>query len=136
MIDADFDKKDVRIGEYNEELTKEHRRNPKDKVFVNWCLKHGMRWTGLDFPAIFGDGLRGVVASRDIKPYEAVLFVPNKLLITVKKAKEDRFLGSVIEKHPEMFSEIEDADYNILILFLLRERIKGKEIMKMKKLRF
>lgn len=88
-----------------------------------------MRWTGVDFPAIFGvGGLRGMVATRDIRPYEGVLFVPNKLLMTVEKVRMDVVLAKIIEENEGIFLEEEHSDYNIIVLFLLHERSKGKII--------
>ena len=101
------------------------------KSFVKWCLDNGMKWTGVDYPAIFQNGLRGMIATRDIKPYEGIIFVPNTMLISVKSCKEDPFLSKIISKYDEIFNSDEQGDYNVLILFLLRERMKGKHIKKL-----
>lgn len=100
----------------------------KYQAFVKWCLDNGMKWTGVDFPAVFENGLRGIVATRDIKPYEAIIFIPNSLLISVKSCLQDKFISSVVEKFPDIFKDPTEGEYSILILFMIRERMKGKII--------
>jgi len=110
---------------YNKELSSQKKEEPKYKLFVEWCIKNGMIWTGVDFPAFFGDSLRGMVATRDIKPYEGLIYLPNSLIITVEKVRKDKILGSIVEKYPKIFMLPTDSEYNVLALFLLRERMKG-----------
>jgi hypothetical protein len=123
--------KESKETEYNRTISSKEKHNPKYKEFVEWCLANGMKWTGVDFPAFFGaEGhLRGVVTTRDIKPYEAIIAIPNKILMTTIQAKEDKYLGKLIKAHPDVFLVEEAGEYNILIAMLLRERAKGSYIM-------
>lgn len=122
--------KEPKINTVDIEATKLAQQQVKYKSFLKWCFDNGMKWTGVEYPAIFENGLRGMAATRDIKPYEAILFVPNSMLVSVKSCKEDKFLGKIIEKYPEVFGNEDDGDYNILTLFLLRERMRGKNLFK------
>ena len=52
------------------------------------CYENGLKSKGIDFPIAFGPiGYTGVAATEHIKPNSVFLAVPNKLLITVDKAK-------------------------------------------------
>lgn len=114
---------------YNQKISEKERHNPKSKLFMDWCHNNGLKWTGADFPAFFGDKgeLRGVVATRDIQPYETIIAIPNKMLMTSAKAREDKALSKMFEEEEETFGEGETGEYNVLIAYLLRERIKKKE---------
>lgn len=114
---------------YNEKISEKEKHNPKHKLFLEWCFSNGLKWTGVDFPAYFGDKgeLRGVVATRDINPYEIIMGIPNKLLMSSAKAKEDKALSKLFKKHEEIFTQDDSGDYNVLIVYLIRERLKGPE---------
>jgi hypothetical protein len=114
---------------YNKKISEKEKHNPKHKLFLEWCFEHGLKWTGIDFPAYFGDKgeLRGVVATRDIKPYEVVMAIPNKLLMTSAKAREDKSLAKMFGEETETFGEDETGEYNVLMAYLIRERLKGPE---------
>lgn len=113
---------------YNPIISEKEKRNPRHKIFLDWCFDNGLKWTGVDFPAYFGENgeLRGLVATRDIEPYEIVLAVPNQLLITSKKVREEKQMMKIIEENDEYFDE-EDQDQNCLKIFLLREKAKGSK---------
>lgn len=115
--------------EYNQKISEKEKHNPKHRRFLDWCLDNGLKWSGVDFPAYFGDKgeLRGVVATRDIKPYEVIMGIPNKLLMTSAKAKEDKKLAKLFGKYEEVFSEDDSGDYNVLIVYLVREKLLGQE---------
>ena len=51
--------------------------------------------------------------------------MPDSLLISVDKVKADKQLSVVIKKHKDVFEDAGDAEYNVLSLFLIRERLKG-----------
>ena len=114
---------------YNSSISEKEKHNPRHKKFIEWCFNNGLKWTGIDFPAYFGQKgeLRGVVTTKEIQPYEALLAVPNKLLITSLKAKEDKHLSTVIKDHPELFEDEENGEYNVLIVYLMKEKAKGAD---------
>ena len=41
----------------------------------------------VEYPAVFQGGLEGLAAKKPIGPYQAYIFVPNKLIISVARAK-------------------------------------------------
>lgn len=112
---------------YNKKISEKEKHNPKHRLFLEWCLDNGLKWTGADFPAYFGEKgeLRGMVATKDIKPYEVIIAIPNKLLMTSLKAREDKKLAKMFEEEDETFGDGETGEYNVLIAFLLFERMKG-----------
>ena len=114
---------------YNAEISSREKMNPRHARFLDWCFRHGLKWQGVDFPAYFGEdgALRGLVASRDIRPYEVVLAVPNQLMITTVKAREDKHLAKLFAAHEALFFDEDSGEYNCLIAFLLRERLRGEE---------
>lgn len=115
--------------EYNKTISDQQKHNPKYRQFLDWCFENGVKWTGVDFPAYFGNNgeLRGIVTTRNIEPYEVILAVPNKLLITTLKAREDKYLSRILEAHREVFYDDDNGEYNTLIAYLIKERLKGKE---------
>jgi hypothetical protein len=121
--------KDCATLKYNREISEKEKHNPKHKLFLQWCLDNGLKWTGVDFPAYFGEKgeLRGVVTTRDIKPYEVILAIPIKIIMTTKAAREDPELSKMFDEEDEIFSEDDTGDYNVLIAFLMKEKMKGHE---------
>lgn len=113
---------------YNQNISQREKQNPRHIRFLEWCRENGFKSSGVEFPAYFGeDGqLRGVVCTKDIAPYEVVMAVPNKILITATKAREDEDLQPLFDGH-ELFKDPDDGDYNTLIVFLLREKLKGEQ---------
>ena len=83
----------------------------------------------IKYPKYFEDGLIGVECTDDIRHREAFLFVPVKMLLTVKKAKEHPVLSKVIEDNPDVFSseKNQDSDHFILVLFLFYETCLGTQ---------
>lgn len=101
---------------------------PRFARFLEWCDEQGVIMTSAAWPAFFGsENLRGVVCTKDIKPYEAIMYVPHKLLITTQMTKDHPILGQIVLDHPSIFKTSGDWEYNLLILFLIHERCKGKE---------
>ena len=82
--------------------------------FLDWFLENGGKMNGVQWPAFFGkNDLRGVIATRDIKPYEGLIYVPNKLLITTKIAQDHELIGPIMKEYPVVFEESQDWEYNI-----------------------
>jgi hypothetical protein len=53
--------------------------------------------------------------------------IPNKLIISSLMVEKDKDFIPIIKSAPELFDEAErdDADFNKLTLFLMREKLKG-----------
>ena len=84
--------------------------------FLDWFFTNGGKMNGVQWPAFFGKNeIRGVIATRDIKPYEGLIYCPNKLLITTKLVKDHEIIGPIIKGYPEVFEEEgnEEFDHNI-----------------------
>ena len=56
------------------------------------------------------------------------MIIPNKLLITTFHVKLT-ILNEIFEKHPDLFDndETEDADFNMLALFIFYEKLKNEK---------
>ena len=54
----------------------------------------------MKFPAIFGDGLTGMMCTGDIEYREAYLYVPYKLTLSLDTAQKIPELKEIIDKHP------------------------------------
>jgi len=59
----------------------------------------------LEYPAYFEGGLLGVSCKEDIEHREVYLYVPYKMMMSVKGTQEHPVLGEIIKKHPECFKE-------------------------------
>lgn len=62
----------------------------------------------------------GSAAKEDIKHNEAFLYVPNKCLITVERARSSE-IGFIFENHDNVFKATEDRDFLILLVFMMYE---------------
>ena len=68
------------------------------------------------------------MAARDVPPMTAFLYIPQKIMINeVNARKYSPEVGQVIDKHPALFKRHYDAEYLILILFVMHEMMKGEE---------
>src|SRR3990167_9213431 len=58
--------------------------------FYEWAKVSGVKGLeNLDYPAIFGQGLRGARAATEIGPFEVVLAVPQKILMMPRQIEAD-----------------------------------------------
>ena len=83
----------------------------------------------LEYPANFEGGLLGARCKEDIQHREVYLYVPYKILISVKKTKEHAVLAAIIDAHPEVFGEEREDSWEqvVLALRLIYEFTLGKE---------
>ena len=83
----------------------------------------------LEYPATFEHGLIGVRCTEDIEFREAYLFVPYKMLMSVKNAQMHDVIGPVILDHPECFEadEHEDWEQLTLVLYVYHEMTLGRD---------
>lgn len=114
-------------NEINVELTEKAKKDPKYHAYRTWLTQKGVLWKDIDFPVAFGpSGVIGVAAAKDIPNSQAIICIPNKILITTTKVKNGE-LKEFVDAFPEIFEDNEDADFSLLAIFLLREKIKGSE---------
>lgn len=62
----------------------------------------------------------GSAAKVSIKNNDVIVYVPQKVLITVERALSSP-IGFIFEQHASIFKATEDRDYLILLLFLIYE---------------
>jgi hypothetical protein len=101
----------------------------KLKIFSEWIKKEGVLMPKLEFPAFFeNDELLGVRCKEDIQHREAYLYVPYKMLLSVKSTQAHPVLGPIVSAHPEAFDrdEVDEWDQMILSLALFYEMTLGK----------
>lgn len=71
--------------------------------------------------------MKGVGAKDNIPANTIIMSIPNKILISVKKAlKSD--LKDMYKAHPLIFDESKnhDAEFNILAVFVIYEKLKNE----------
>lgn len=81
------------------------------------------------YPAAFGSDhsyLVGSAVKSDIKHNEAIIFIPNKLLLTVERAKSSE-IGHIFNNHDALFKANADRDFLILLVYMVYENQKGAE---------
>ena len=95
---------------------------------VSWIRSHGGGVDAIHVPVRFPEGEVGVAASRHISKRELVMAIPTKLVISVDTALKSE-LKPFYNKHKHIFHPDveEDAEFNILSVFLFSEYLKGKE---------
>ena len=64
-----------------------------------------------EYPAYFEDGLIGVRCKEDIQHREPLIYVPYKMLMSVKDTLEHPVLGPIIKQFPECFEEEYNGDF-------------------------
>ena len=81
------------------------------------------------YPVAFGPtgALVGVAATRDIALSEAYCYVPMKCCINESKFRADPQIGHLLDKHPELFDESENASHIVVIFFVMYELGKGAD---------
>ncbi|EFJ52354.1 hypothetical protein VOLCADRAFT_86703 [Volvox carteri f. nagariensis] len=71
-----------------------------DQELTSWCMLNGVTFNGI-VAAFVSEGWRGIVATRDLQPGEAVLRVPERLLLTTRSAARDPQLAAALQRHTE-----------------------------------
>ena len=78
------------------------------EMFNKWAKAEGVVMPKIEYPAYFEDGLVGMKCVQDIDHREIFIYIPYKVLISVKDTKSHPILKQIIEENPEMF--VEDTD--------------------------
>jgi hypothetical protein len=78
----------------------EKDNSDKFEMFNNWCQTEGVIMPKCEYPAYFENGLIGVKCKEDIHHREIYIYVPYKMLMSVKGTLEHPILGSIIQKYP------------------------------------
>ena len=72
----------------------------------------------LHYPAYFENGLIGARCKDDIQHREAFLYVPYKMLLSVKYTQNHEVLGPIILDNPKVFDSEHECDWEQLTLTL------------------
>ena len=58
------------------------------RTFKEWLINNGAIFDDyIEYPAVFGGGLKGMAAKKPIGPNKGFIFIPNTLLISVERVK-------------------------------------------------
>ncbi|TMW58694.1 hypothetical protein Poli38472_010253 [Pythium oligandrum] len=96
---------------------------PAEERFVQWLLDNGASFPKLEWPVLTENGLRGAIAREEIHPNEAMLTIPQRLMISEATCWADPQLRRVYEENRDVFAR----DDPVIALFLVREKLKGEE---------
>lgn len=107
---------------------------PEDRAqtyhkFLEWFTANGgLVSSELVFPAVFEPGsYLGLLAGSDIKINKVVLAVPQRLIITLSTVRNSE-LSRLVQKESILNDEEDsDTEFNLLVLFLIYEHMKGEK---------
>ena len=69
-----------------------------------------------------------MAASKDVAPMTAFLYVPFSLIICEHNIrKRNPSLAKLYDDHPELFKKHREAEYNLLIIFIMHEISQGEK---------
>jgi hypothetical protein len=114
----------------NPEKSQRAQSNPKYLKFFNWASSNGVIMpsvitTQVQFPvAYWEEGTIGLGAKIDLPPNKAFLFIPSSLILSPKQAKSSE-ISEIFSSHPYHFAGHPEADFDILLVFLIYEKSKG-----------
>ena len=99
--------------------------NDKKHIMFDWFAKNGGLFEGFDVPVKFPGGEIGAAANRDLPQRTAIMSIPGKCIITVRKALESE-LKPIFAKHAQLFSDEHTSDLwsDVMALYLLFELLK------------
>ena len=80
----------------------------------------------VEYPAIFGEDLRGVRVREDLARNEPIMYIPNKCIISPCHAK-DSDIGYLFDSHDNLFEANAEREQNMIIVYMMYERAKGEE---------
>eukprot|EP00347_Sterkiella_histriomuscorum_P009137 403342378 len=113
---------------YNKILTEHLNKEIKYKTYVKWAQTHGVIMNKIRYPVAFGQDesnfVVGSAAKLNIKNNDVIVYVPQKVLITVERALASP-IGFIFDNHASIFKATEDRDYLVLLVFLIYEHQKG-----------
>ena len=64
-----------------------------------------------EYPAYFDGGLLGIKCKEDIKHRDVYIYIPYKMLLSIKSTQEHAVLGEIVKAHPECFSAEKNDDH-------------------------
>jgi hypothetical protein len=113
----------------NEEATAKLKSETRYQNFMRWLADNGVKFPGVDYPVAFGKNgeLIGFAAKKDIPPMKCYLFVPQHLIINEIVCRRNKLCNKVYELHPEIFKHHHDAEYLLMIVFLVHQRLLGEK---------
>ena len=89
--------------------------------------ENGFKAPNLEYPVAFGeDGLIGVGTKSAIGGLTAMLFIPQKVIITEELVRESE-ISDFIKSNEHIFTEHSGSEFLILIAFILFEKLKAEK---------
>ena len=75
------------------------QKDERDKleVFNNWCAEEGVLMPKIQYPAEFEQGLLGLKCTQQVEHREGFLYVPYKMLMSLRKAKSHPILSIIFK---------------------------------------
>ena len=117
------------IFKFNKELTDQAAQDPRYQAFLTWLDTNGALYPKVTYPAIYTHGdtqLTGVMCKEQIHPAEAIMYIPNKCLVSTESARHSE-IAEIYRNYEDIFVANVDRDHLTLVLYLMYERCKGAE---------
>lgn len=116
---------------HNQGYSEQVAKSEKMQNYLKWLKDSGALFPKVDYPAIFvfddtKETLTGAVCKEEIKPREAICYVPNKLFLSTEKARNSE-IAEILSAHEDVFVAYQERDFMVLCLYLIFERSKGEE---------
>ncbi len=93
----------------------------------SWGLKHGAVLENINFPVYYEDlKTVGISAKKNIAPYEALLYIPSKIIIDSLKI-ERHDLKDFYERNQVLIDDSYEVSLTSLTIFIIFEILKEKE---------
>ncbi|OMJ93492.1 hypothetical protein SteCoe_3464 [Stentor coeruleus] len=109
----------------NTEKTQKAQADSKYLKLYNWAIANGILMPSLQFPIAYWDeGIIGIGAKVDLPTNKAFMFIPTVLVISPSVAKKS-LISSIFSAYPYFFAGHDNAEFDILLVFLVYEKSKG-----------
>ncbi|EGR33354.1 SET domain protein [Ichthyophthirius multifiliis] len=118
----------MKYDELNIELTQKAQNDQNYIRYIKWLKDGGAIFDNIEFPVAFGPtGYIGVIAKEEIPANKVFVAIPNNLLLSTYLVEQSE-LKVILEENPHLFDldEDDDAQFNKLALYLMKEKIKGE----------
>ena len=111
--------------EYDQARSAKLAQEPAMLQFMEWLRENGAIFPKVEYPACFS-GVNGCLVTEEIASNEAILYIPNKLIISEQGARESE-IAEIFQNHDNLFVGNVDRDHNVLCTFVMFERLKGPQ---------
>jgi hypothetical protein len=107
----------------HEAATAESQKSKRFQNFSEWKDARGIQAEGCEFPVCWGKQgeLFGVAAKQDFKPFEIIAKAPVSAMISARHVRQQLPLKQIYDLYPEVFEEHTEAQYLVLVLYVMYE---------------